>query len=385
MTGLSSSHCSCRWPSSAFCTSNVSVSTEGRRPHSPSYVIRFTACSNYEAALLQPIYALFDVLLSEGEPGGVEVRYYQVPAISSQYSAVGIHGNVDLQQFTQLNHYGYTQLTPTVASQLTGATVTFQYTGKSAEAGCTAFGVDFSPVSQSDLVYVNASAGYTIYARPCGQVNATACSTNPTTAAAAVCQVGTAGPTSLSEYTPGGVSYSSSPAGPGVRQTLQDGAYCGVSGGSYNPRVTNTDYLCVKGNSTTALLRVVENPACTFTLSIQTPAGLLCDSGLRHAGGLSVHLTAVPFHLSAIDADLPVHHLQWRGGWLSQRHQPDSPAIPPSTSTAPHTTQSRSHPMGTCRSEHSQSSHSTYTPTTQPAPLCLTLALRPVVRSVANS
>ena len=281
----------------------MTVSTEGTAPQR-QYVIRYNVCSSRLAGLLNPPKTLFDVVLSEGEPGGIEFRYYSVPAIASQYVAIGIHGNADLTQYTQLQ-YGYIQLTSAMASQLTGATASFEYTGQSALSGCSAFGANFSSVSQADLVFTNAAANYTIYARPCGEVAAPACSANPATAFASVCQVSSAGPVVLSEYVPSAVAYSATPAGLGVRQSLSDGAYCSVSGGSYAPRITQTDYLCVQGNSTTALLNVVENPPCTFTLSIQTPAACMASTACIAQVGDQYNWQLCPYVVPALGQTSP--------------------------------------------------------------------------------
>jgi len=45
--------------------------------------------------------------------------------------------------------------------------------------GCSAFGYDFTPISNADLVYKSTASNYTFYYRPCGVVTSAQCANNP--------------------------------------------------------------------------------------------------------------------------------------------------------------------------------------------------------------
>ena len=256
------------------CSSNITMSVEGVAPNR-QVVLRYNVCPYVLSAVLNPTTAIFDVVMSEGT-GGLEIRYYQMPNIPAgnvQYITIGIHGDADVYtQYTAFSQFNYAPFSAGLSQILAGSTLTYTYTGVSQLAGCSALGANFTSLSQSDLVYVDPIKNNTYYIRPCSHVSAPVCANQANTALASVCLVSPTGnSTMISQYNPSAVFWNSSPAGAGVRMTLSDGAYC-----SGQPRTSVIDYLCVKGNTSTALLSVVEAPACTTTITIQTP--LACTS-----------------------------------------------------------------------------------------------------------
>ena len=251
----------------------ITYSTEGTAPNR-QFVVRYRARSYSTAAW--NIYS-FDVVLTEGLPGGVEIRYYILPAASLLYFTAGIHGDADNQQYAALGLANYQPLTATLAGQLQGATMSFTYTGRTPSAACQAFGVDLSTISSSDLVYVDNVKNYTYYFHPCAAVSVPICANTVSLSHAQVCQVSftLTSNAALSVWNPTAVVYAPSANSSAVfRQILADGASC--SGGA--ARITYVDYFCARGTTSSVLAFVAEAPTCTYTLQVQTPA--VCASPL---------------------------------------------------------------------------------------------------------
>ena len=261
--------------------SSISYSTEGVAPNR-QFIARFSnlVFSTYSQYLYNFQGVSFDVVLSEGEPGGIQFRYYSVPSFTGalgvqfvRYVTIGMHGNADLvNQWTALSAYNYVSLSQPLAANLQGATATFSYTGITGSAACGAAGANFTALNSVDLVYSDVVGANTYYVRPCGTVNASICSSSVYTSHAQVCQVpfNAASGYLISVYNPSGIYWQPSPVAPGVRERTLDGQYCPSP--VFAPRIVNLDYICNPLALTANISSVTESPQCTYNIAIQTAA-----------------------------------------------------------------------------------------------------------------
>ena len=265
---------------------NITYSVEGSAPNR-RFVVRYSnlpiSATLFGAVLATP-QTSFDIVLYEGMTGAVDIFYYSVPSAAgsstlpgspSQQVIIGVHGDADTStSYTTYSVLNKQTLTLALASQLQGSVLSFRYSGVLPSAACGAFGANFSSLSTTDYNYTD-SSGTQWYLRPCGVVANPVCAQSPATAYSSSCQVvvspTTATATLLSVYNPSAMSYTASPVGPGVRARLADGAFCGAAYPG-SPRVTNIDFLCVRGDPRTLLTNVTEGPTCTYTFTLQTPA-----------------------------------------------------------------------------------------------------------------
>lgn len=206
-----------------------STTIDGRR----ALVIRYWNMKYTSYRGLYDMTISFDVILTEGEPGGIQVRYYTVTPNPAIAVSIGLHGPDDIN--TYASYVSGELMGAALAGQLQGATLNFSYTGRLAYDACAAFGVNFTTAITRDLTYTVNSTTY--YANPCGALR----TTTPCRDGTSVCQVTGGVGQVVSTFNPSTVMWSSSPSPIlGIRSTLRDGTYCAAASA---PRTLNIGQL----------------------------------------------------------------------------------------------------------------------------------------------
>lgn len=189
---------------------------DGRR----ALVIRYWGMKYTAYRGLYDMTVSFDVILTEGEPGGIQVRYYTVTPNPILPVTIGLHGPDDFN--TYASYVSGEPISAALANQLQGSTLNFTYTGRFTYDACAAFGVNFTSAIARDLTFTDAS-GITYTANPCGTLRTPSACREGTS----VCQVQNGVAQVVSSFNPSSVTWSSSPAPTlGIRSTMRDGTYC---------------------------------------------------------------------------------------------------------------------------------------------------------------
>lgn len=246
---------------------NLTYSIEGVYPTRQA-VIRFANMKYYNFRGSFDMSVSFDIILNEGVNSPVEIRYYDVSpngAIGS-YLTIGMHGNAEISQYT--SYVSYSPITPNLAYQLQGSTLTFTYTGVSSDRVCFAFGVNFTnAMPAQDLTYNDTNFNY--YINPCAVLTTNPCSSWPS---ASICQRGNDGSTNaLAVYNPNNIQWSLLPSSLGARATMLSGSYCSVR---QQQREVHIDWICAS-DQTSRLVSVNDTLACEYVITIET--SLACN------------------------------------------------------------------------------------------------------------
>ena len=253
----------------------ISYSVEGAAPNR-QLIIRFLTvnlCLSRDS--VSPHTVTFDVVLTEGRPGGIEVRFYRIQINQGLAVQVGVHG---------LGSAAYTAvvdnapLTVALASQLTSSSAVFSYTGPSSAAACGGRLVNLSSIS-ADLTFRDSSSGLLFTLHPCGPTSASACSLNSSTAIASICVESDDGSpaTPLAVYTPTSVSYSLSAPGT-LTESMQDGVDCGGS----TATSTQVSYVCSAEAEQPVLISAQQTADCQYAFTVLT--AVVCQANFTGVG-----------------------------------------------------------------------------------------------------
>lgn len=218
--------------------------------------------------------ASFDVILTEGEPGGIEIRYYRIDATASQNLVVGMVGYEGNNSYTSV--FNNAPVTRAVAGQLQGSTLRFSYTGINQPDVCIGVvgGYNLSSLSNIDMTYSDTS--YQYYLHPCGIVTAPVCTSKFSTQRVAVCRASLDGleTSALAGDSPASTTWTVSRGM--LTATLTDGMTCPQSDMSM-PFRTVIQYACDSNAATPVISALDTSVQCRHTFTVRTAAA--CVSG----------------------------------------------------------------------------------------------------------
>lgn len=259
---------------------SIKYSNEGQSPNR-QLIIRFDRVDYWNFRYHPRASGVsYDVVLSEN--GSLEVRYYRVDPNPGVYMTVGLR-NDDVSTTAYTAVHNRVSLTPAIAGQLTGSTIRYQYTGKSAGEACGAFGYSLLGATGVDIQWTDSSSNLTYYHRVCGVVESPVCQSAPVTEHSTLCEArDNIALYSATSFNPSAIVWRRIDGG--IESYEQTGTFCPTPLNA--PRVANIKYICSPQASTPTLSNVTVIQRCTYNATVLTSA--VCQLATSSSTGVPI-------------------------------------------------------------------------------------------------